>query len=65
MLGEINRAEITDRNLAVVGVEGDFGAEVGAVYHAHMLLGAADIAGVFEGDPGMPGLKEHGEHLAP
>ena len=33
--------------------------------HADMLLGRSQIAGILEGDPGMAGLKQHGEHLAP
>ena len=28
-------------------------------------LGRADVAGVLEGDPRMPGLEQHREHLAP
>ena len=31
----------------------------------NMTLGAANVAGVFEGDPGVPRLEQHGEHLAP
>jgi hypothetical protein len=30
-----------------------------------MLVGIAQIAGILERDPGMPGLEQHGQHLAP
>jgi hypothetical protein len=30
-----------------------------------MLLRAAHVAGVLEGDPGVAGLEQHGQHLAP
>ena len=30
-----------------------------------MVLRRAQVAGVLEGDPGMPGLEQHGQHLAP
>src|SRR5579875_1082656 len=33
--------------------------------HADMLLRGAQIAWVFERDPGVAGFKEHGQHLAP
>ena len=65
MGNQVYRAQIADRNLAFRGIERDLGAKVGAVNHAHMLLRAADVAGVLEGDPGMPGLEQHRQHLAP
>ena len=33
--------------------------------HARVLLRAAHVAGVLEGDPGMAGLEQHRQHLAP
>ena len=33
--------------------------------HAGMALRRAQIAGILERDPGMPGLEQHGQHLAP
>ena len=33
--------------------------------HAVMALRGAQIAGILERDPGMPGLEQHGQHLAP
>jgi hypothetical protein len=32
---------------------------------ADVVLRAADVAGVLEGDPGVAGLEEHREHLLP
>ncbi len=65
MGNQIDRAEIAHRDLALVGVERDLGAEVARVHHAHMLLRAAHIARILEGDPGMAGFEKHGQHLAP
>jgi hypothetical protein len=61
----VDRAEIAHRDLVVIGVERDLGAKVRAVHHAHVLLGRAQIAGILESDPRMPGLEEHRQHLAP
>ena len=36
------------------GVEGDLGTQVGRMHHAHVLLRAADVARVFEREPGWP-----------
>jgi hypothetical protein len=47
------------------GVERDLGAQVGTVHDADMLLRRAQVAGILEGDPGMPGLEQHRQHLAP
>ena len=35
------------------------------MHHAGVLLGRAHIAGVLEGNPGVAGFKQHGQHLAP
>jgi hypothetical protein len=35
------------------------------VHDADMLLRRAQVAGILEGDPRMPGLEQHGQHLAP
>ena len=35
------------------------------MYNASVLLWRAQIAGVLERDPGVPGFKQHAEHLAP
>ncbi len=63
--GQIDRAQVAHGDLVVVGVQGDLGAQVGAVHHAHVLVGVAHVAGILEGDPGMAGLEQHGQHLAP
>ena len=65
MGGQIDRAQVADGDLLVVGVQGDLGAEVGAMHSADVLVGVADVAGVLECDPGVAGLEQHGEHLAP
>jgi hypothetical protein len=65
MRGQIDRAEVADGGFIFRSVEGDLGVQVGAMYDADMLLRRAQIARVFEGDPRMPGFKQHGEHLAP
>ena len=63
--GQVDRAQVAHGDLAVVGMQGDLGTQVGAVHHAHVLVGVAQVAGVLEGQPGVAGLEEHGEHLAP
>ena len=65
MLDQIDRAEVAHRDLGIARVQGDLGAQVGAVHHAHMLLRRAHVAGILEGDPGMARLEQHGQHLAP
>ena len=35
------------------------------MHHATVLLGRAQVAGVFEGHPGVAGLKDHAQHFAP
>ena len=35
------------------------------MHHAHVLLRAAQVARVLEGQPRVAGLEQHGEHLAP
>ena len=62
---QVDRAEVADRDLVVRGVERDLGAQVGAVHHADVLLRGAQVAGILERDPGMPGLEQHRQHLAP
>ncbi len=48
-----------------LGVQRDLGAQVRAVDDAHVLLRRAQVAGILERDPGMAGLEQHREHLAP
>ena len=62
---EVHRAQVAHGRFGVAGVERDLGAQVGAVHHAHVLLRRADVAGILEGDPGVAGLEQHREHLAP
>jgi hypothetical protein len=35
------------------------------MHHTNMLLRAAHVAGIFEGDPGVTSLEQHAQHLAP
>ena len=65
VLRQVDRAQITDRDLFRVGVQRDLGAEIGGVHHATVLLGRAQVAGIFEGHPGVAGFKDHAQHLAP
>jgi len=62
---EHDRAEVADRRFLIAGVEGDLGAEVAGVDDAGVVLGAAEVAGVLEGDPGVTGFEDHLEHLFP
>ena len=65
MGGQVHRTQVAHGDFIGAGVEGDLGAEIGAVHHAFMLLGRAQVARILEGDPRMAGLEQHGEHLAP
>ena len=62
---QVDRAQVADRDFILVGVQGDLGAQVRAVNHAHVLLRAAQVARVFEGQPRVAGFKQHGQHFAP
>ncbi|MQM38977.1 hypothetical protein KBTX_02998 [wastewater metagenome] len=63
--GEVHRAQVAHGDLVVRGVEGDLGAEIGAVHHAGVLLRRAQVARILEGDPRVAGLEQHGEHAPP
>ena len=65
MLRQVDRAQVAHGDLIGRGVQGDLGAQVGAVHHAGVLLRAAQVAGVLEGKPWVSGLEQHAEHLAP
>ena len=65
MLQQVDRAQVAHRCFRVAGVECDLGAQVAGVHDTRVLLRRADVAGILEGDPRMPGFKQHGEHLAP
>ena len=62
---QVDRAQVADGDLVLVGVQRDLGAEVGAVHHPDVLLRAAQVARVLEGQPWVAGFEQHGEHLAP
>ena len=67
VLGEVDRAEVADRGLAVGGDLDDLGAQVGQVDDgpargvAGLVAGA--VAGVLEGHPAVAGLGEGAHHL--
>ena len=65
VLGEVHGTEIAHGDFVFAGVQGDFRAQVRGVHHANVLLGRTQVAAVLEGDPGMAGLKDHGQHFAP
>ena len=65
VLSQIDRTQIADCGFGLAGVEGDFGAQVARMHNADMLLWRAHVASVLERDPGVPGLEQHGQHLAP
>ena len=62
---EHDGTEITDGGLFFARVECNFSAEVGAVDDAAMVLRAAHIAGIFEGNPWVTRLEDHAEHGLP
>lgn len=62
---QVHGTEVAYGDLVGTGVQGDFGAQVGAVHHAPVLLRRTQVARVLEGDPGVAGFEQHGEHLAP
>lgn len=62
---EDDRAEVADGGFVFGGIEGDFRAEVRGVDDSGVILRGAEVAGIFEGDPGMAGFKNHFEHGLP
>ena len=65
VLQQVDRAQVADSRLGIAGVERDLGAQVGRVHDPDVLLRRSHVAGILEGDPGMAGLEQHAEHLAP
>ena len=65
VMHQVDRTQVTHGDLVGRRVQGDLGAQVGAVNHTGVLLRAAQVAGVFEGQPRVAGFKQHAEHLAP
>ncbi len=62
---QVHRPQIADRDLAVVGVQGDLGAEIRRMDNSDVLLRRAQVARILECNPGMSGLEEHRQHPAP
>ena len=62
---QIDRAEVADGDLVIRRVQRDFGAQVGTVNDADMLLRRTQVAWVLEGDPRMAGFEQHRQHFAP
>ena len=65
MRRQINRAQITNSDFRFRSIQGNFRAQIGAMHYANMLLRTTNIARILESNPGMPGLEQHGQHLAP
>ena len=63
--GQVDGTQVADGGFLRRRIERDLGAQVGAVHHAHMLLWRAQVAGILERDPGMPGLEDESEHPPP
>ena len=62
---QIDAAQIANGGFIFAVVQGDFGAQIRVVHHTRVILGAADIRRILEGNPGMAGFEEAGEHFAP
>src|SRR3990167_9774677 len=62
---QVHGTQVAHGDFVGVGVQGDLGAQVRAVDHAHVLLRAAQVAWVLEGQPWVAGFEQHAEHLAP
>src|SRR5579883_332893 len=65
MFWEIKRPQIAYRRFLRRGIQQNFCAQVTAMDHPHMILRRTHIGRVFPGYPGMTGLKEPRQHLAP
>ena len=62
---EDDGAEVADGGFVGGGVQRDLGAEIAGMDDAAVVLGAADVAGVLEGDPWVTGFEDHFEHGFP
>nr|GEU28099.1 hypothetical protein [Tanacetum cinerariifolium] len=62
---QVDRTEVADGDFVRTGVQGDLGAQVRAVDHAHVRLRRTDVAWVLERDPRVAGFEQHRQHLAP
>ena len=63
--GKVYGAKVANGGFLGAGVEENLGAEIGAVYHARVILRRADIGRILESDPRMARLEEAHQHLAP
>ena len=61
----VDRRQVAHGDFIRTGIQRDLCAQVRAVHDADVLLRRTQVAGILEGDPGMPGLKQHGQHLPP
>src|SRR5579885_3246832 len=62
---QVDGAQVADSGFRVGGIECNLGTKVRAMDNAFVLLRAAQIACVFEGDPWVPRFEQHAQHLAP
>ncbi len=65
VLREVDRAQVADRDLVDVRVQGDLGAQVRGVHDTAVLLRRTQVARVLERDPRVAGLEQHGQHAPP
>ncbi len=65
MVQQVDRTQIANRGFVGGRVQQDLGAQIAAVDDTGMILGRADVGGILEGDPGMTGFKQPGQHLSP
>ena len=65
VLGQVDRAEVANRDLVTLVFSVISVQRFEVVHDADVLLRRADVARVLEGDPRVPGLEQHREHLAP
>ena len=65
VMHQVDGAQVTHGDFVSAGVQRDLGAQIGAVDHTSVLLRAAQVAGIFKGQPGVAGFEQHAEHLAP
>ena len=57
VIDQIHRTQIAHGDFRGAGVEGNLGAQIRTVHHAHVLLRRTDVARIFESDPRMAGFE--------
>ena len=62
---QVHRAQVTNSNFALVGVQSNLSTQVGRVNYSNVLLRTTNIARIFKCDPWVTSFKQHTQHLAP